>query len=91
MILETAATISGVKEMLLRGEWPTAPPIGYDIVKSNGKRSIVLNKYGKLLKKAFHWKVKEKVSSEEIIRRLAAQGLKITNQRISAIVVREKK
>ena len=76
--------MAGVKEMLLRGEWPTAPPIGYDIIKTNGKRSIMLNKDGKLLKKAFHWKVKEKVSSEEIIRRLAAQGLKISNQRMSA-------
>lgn len=76
--------MAGVKEMLLRGEWPTAPPVGYDIIKTNGKRSIVLNKDGKLLKKAFHWKAKEKVSSEEIIKRLAAQGLKISNQRISA-------
>ncbi|MCW3122470.1 MAG: resolvase domain protein [Flavipsychrobacter sp.] len=76
--------MAGVKEMLLRGEWPTAPPIGYDIVKTNGKRSIMLNREGKLLKKAFHWKVNEKVSSEEIIQRLAAQGLKISNQRMSA-------
>ncbi len=76
--------MAGVKEMLLRGEWCTAPPIGYDIVKSNGKRSIVVNNTGKLLRKAFYWKVKEKVTSEEIIRRLAAQGLKISNQRMSA-------
>ncbi len=76
--------MAGVKEMLLRGEWPTAPPIGYDIIKTNGKRSIVLNKDGKLLKKAFYWKANEKVSSEEIIKRLAAQGLKISNQRMSA-------
>jgi site-specific DNA recombinase len=76
--------MAGVKEMLLRGEWCTAPPIGYDIVKSDGKRSIVLNSKGKLLKKAFHWKAKEKVSSEEIIQRLAAQGLKMSNQRMSA-------
>ncbi len=76
--------MAGVKEMLLRGEWPTAPPIGYDIIKTNGKRSIALNKDGKLLKKAFYWKANEKVSSEEIIKRLAAQGLKISNQRMSA-------
>jgi site-specific DNA recombinase len=76
--------MAGVKEMLLCGEWPTAPPIGYDIIKTNGKRSIILNKDGKLLKKAFYWKANEKVSSEEIIKRLAAQGLKISNQRMSA-------
>ncbi len=76
--------MAGIKEMLLRGEWCTAPPIGYDIVRSNGKRSIVVNSTGKLLKKAFYWKIKEKITSEEIIRRLAAQGVKITNQRMSA-------
>lgn len=78
--------MAGVKEMLLRGEWCTAPPIGYDIVKSNGVRSIVVNSKGKLLKKAFYWKAKEKVTSEEIIRRLAAQGVKMTNQRMSAFL-----
>ncbi|MCD6011787.1 MAG: resolvase domain protein [Flavipsychrobacter sp.] len=75
--------MAGIKEMLLRGEWCTAPPIGYDIVRSNGKRSIVLNSKGKLLKKAFYWKAKEKLTSGEIIKRLAAQGLKIRDQRMS--------
>ena len=76
--------MAGVKEMLLRGEWCTAPPIGYDIVKSDGTRSIVVNSKGKLLRKAFHWKAKEKVTNEEIIRRLATQWVKMTNQRMSA-------
>ena len=28
--------MAGVKEMLLKGEWPAAPPFGYDIIKRNG-------------------------------------------------------
>ncbi len=76
--------MAGVKEMLLHGDWCTAPPIGYDIVKSDGKRSIVVNSKGKILRKAFHWKAKEQVTNEEIIRRLATLGVKMTNQRMSA-------
>ncbi len=77
--------MAGVKEMLLRGEWCTAPPIGYDTIKSNGKRAIVINYTGKLLRKAFFWKAREKVTNEEIIKRLKSQGLKIYSQRMSAI------
>ena len=78
--------MAGVKEMLSRGEWCTAPPIGYDIVRTNGKRSIVVNNKGKLLRKAFSWKAKEKVTNQELIKRLATQGLKMTNQRMSAFL-----
>jgi site-specific DNA recombinase len=78
--------MAGVKEMLLRGEWCTAPPFGYDIVKANGVRKIVVNSKGKLLRKAFYWKAKEKVTSEEILRRLAAQGLKLYNQQLSRLL-----
>ena len=46
--------MAGVKEMLLSGEWCTAPPLGYDIVKSGGQRRIVVNSKGKLFRKAFH-------------------------------------
>lgn len=77
--------MAGVKEMLLRGEWSTAVPMGYDIVRSEGGRRIVVNSKGKLLRKAFHWKAKEKQSSEEIIRRLAGLGLKVANQKLSKI------
>jgi site-specific DNA recombinase len=76
--------MAGVKEMLLRGEWSTAPPIGYDIIKSDGARKIVINAKGKILKKAFYWKIKEKITNEEVIKRLATQGIKMTNQRMSA-------
>ncbi len=77
--------MSGVKEALLRGEWCTAPPTGYDIVKTNGKKEIVVNAAGKLLRKAFYWKAHDKLSTEEIRRKLAAQGVKLSSQRMSEI------
>jgi DNA invertase Pin-like site-specific DNA recombinase len=45
--------MAGVKEMLLRGEWPTMPPMGYSIIRENALRKIVVNEKGKLLRKAF--------------------------------------
>jgi site-specific DNA recombinase len=78
--------MSGIREMLERGEWCTKPPLGYDIVKREGKRSIVINEKGKLLRKAFLWKLKDKLSNEEIIRRLSMLGLTIRNQKMSEML-----
>ncbi len=77
--------MAGVKEMLLRGEWPTMPPMGYSIIRENGIRKIVVNEKGKLIRKAFLWKAHESITNEEICNRLNALGFKIANQRISDI------
>ncbi len=75
--------MAGVREMLTKGEWPASPPFGYDIVKKNGKREIVINDQGRILKKAFYWKLNEKITHKEISERLVTYGLKVTIQRIS--------
>ncbi|RZJ92829.1 MAG: hypothetical protein EOO20_00495 [Chryseobacterium sp.] len=77
---------AGIKEMLLRGDWPTSPPLGFDIVRENNRRMIVVNEKGKLLKKAFEWKAYENVSNEVIRQRLAERGLKINHQRVSELL-----
>lgn len=74
--------MAGIKEKLLQGIWCTAPPLGYDIVRRNGKKEFVVNQRGKLLRKGFQWKA-EGVSNEEVRTRLAGHGLKLGNQRIS--------
>lgn len=74
--------MAGVREKLLNGIWVSAPPIGYSIVKENGKKSIVLNETGKLLKKAFVWKA-EGVSIEGLRIRLSEKGLDIDSRRIA--------
>ncbi|TRU46266.1 MAG: recombinase family protein, partial [Microcystis aeruginosa Ma_QC_Ca_00000000_S207] len=43
--------MTGTKESLLRGEWCTKPPLGYDIIRTNGVKKIVVNQTGKLLRK----------------------------------------
>ncbi len=77
--------VAGILEALNRGEWCHAAPRGYDSVKVNGKRKLVVNAQGKLLRKAFLWKVNEGISNEECIKRLAESGLKIPNQSMSSI------
>ena len=75
--------MAGVKEMLLRGDWPTMPPMGYSIIRENGLRRIMVNEKGKLLKKAFLWKAHERITNDEICKRFAALGLKLADQRLS--------
>ncbi len=77
--------MAGTKEALLRGDWCHKPPIGYSIVKKDGKRAIVVNESGKLIRKAFLWKANEKLSNEAIKIKLNALGLKLCHQRISAM------
>ena len=75
--------MSGVKEALLRGEWCHAVPMGYDVVRKEGKRLIVVNDKGRLLKKAFLWKANNNWSSQTIMKKLNALGLQIYHQKIS--------
>ena len=77
--------MAGVRDALLRGERVAKPLIGYSTIKENGKRKIVVNKTGKLLRKAFLWKANELVSNEEARKRLLVLGLKLPDQRISDI------
>ncbi|MBL7706856.1 MAG: recombinase family protein [Taibaiella sp.] len=77
--------MDGIRDMLLRGDWPTSPPIGFDVLRSNGKRCIIVNQKGKLIRLAFNWKANEGVTNEEIRIRLANRGLKVGHQKISDI------
>ena|SRR6185312_1497971 len=78
--------MAGIKEMLLRGDWPMRPPLGYDCVNINGKRKIVINQKGKVLRDAFYWKVEQSLSFDSIRERLAQKGIKLCRQRIGAIL-----
>lgn len=84
--LRRQKSMAGVREHLLHGEWCTKPPVGYDIVKVNGERKIVGNETGKLIKKMFLWKAKERLSNVEIQKRLEAHKLKYNLRRIAEIL-----
>ena len=75
--------MAGVQEALHRGEWCHKAPYGYDEIKVNGKRQIVLNAKGKLLQKAFYWKLNEKITNTQISERLGQHGLILNEKRLS--------
>ncbi len=85
--LRRLKTIEGMKEKMLRGQWASHAPIGYDHVTVNGQKTIVINQTGRLLRKAFLWKANEGISMVEILKRLDAHGLKLTKQAISKALV----
>lgn len=77
--------MAGTKEKLLAGIWCTQPPTGYDSIRQDGKKAILLNKKGKLVAKAFRWKA-DGMSNEEVRKRLAERGLILPDQRISEML-----
>ncbi len=74
--------MAGTKEKIRTGVWCGRAPMGYDIVRSDGKRSFVLNAKGKLIKKAFAWKL-QGISNEDIRVKLVQAGWNVGHQRIS--------
>ncbi len=81
--LRREKTIIGIRNALLRGEWCAKPPRGYDTIKINSKRTIVVNKEGEILRKAFLWIFYERLSQSDIQNRLLALGLKINKNSLS--------
>ncbi len=80
--LRRQRAMAGIKEKLERGIWCKKPPIGYDVIRTNGERKIVVNNLGKKLKKAFEWKA-QGMKNDEILQRLKAIGVKIYKQKLS--------
>jgi site-specific DNA recombinase len=78
--------MAGMREMLLRGNWPTKPAFGYDSQKINGQRTIVINAKGRVLRQAFEWKMSEGLSLDAIRVRLAQKGITLCKQRVAAIL-----
>ncbi len=77
--------MAGVREKLSKGIWCSSPPLGYDIVRSEGRKQFVVNAKGRLIAKAFMWKA-QGMAIIDIRNRLAAQGINICHQRVSDIL-----
>ena len=77
--------VGGVRDCLLRGEWPFRAPFGYDHYKVEKTHHLKVNKKGETLKKAFYWKAYEGLSNPEICDRLKALGITMNRKRLSEI------
>ena len=76
--------VAGMTEKFKQGYWVVKPPQGYDIIKINSERKIVVNEEGKKIKKAFEWKLAG-MKNEEIVERLCRMGVKMYKQQIHKI------
>jgi len=77
--------VAGMTEKFKQGHWVVKPPQGFDIVKINGDRKIVVNEEGKKIKKAFEWKLAG-MKNEEIVERLCRMGVNMYKQQIHKIL-----
>ena len=81
-------TVTGMRELLMEGYFPFAPPRGY-VNMNRGekadKQKIVLNDLGKLIQKAFLWKANQQMRNSEIVKRLQSMGANINERVIGQI------
>jgi site-specific DNA recombinase len=82
--LRRKRAIDGMRTKFEKGHWVTRTPQGYDMVKINGERKIVINETGKKLRKAFLWKA-EGMKNEEIIKRLNAMDVRMYKQQLTKV------
>ena len=82
--LRRKRAIDGMRTKFEKGYWVTKVPQGYDVIKINGERKIVVNAVGKKIRKAFLWKA-EGMKNEEIIERLKAMGVPMYKQQRTKI------
>jgi site-specific DNA recombinase len=83
--LRKQRSVAGMREKFKRGIWVAKPPIGYDVVKINGVRSIKINEIGKKIKRAFLWK-SEGMKNEEILDKLRSMGVRLNKQHLTKLL-----
>lgn len=83
--LRKQRSIAGMKEKFKRGIWVAKPPIGYDVIKINGTRTIEVNSVGKKIKKAFVWK-SEGMKNEAILEKLRSMGVSLNKQHLTKLL-----
>ena len=77
--LRSQRVIAGLKAKFEKGIWAVNAPQGYDSVIINGERKLVVNEEGKIIVKAFQWKI-DGMKNIEIVDRLRSLGLKKMNK-----------
>lgn len=82
--LRRQRVIAGMTYKFERGDWVVKPPQGYDTIKVNGCRKIVINDTGQKLKQAFEWKA-EGIKNDDIVGRLRALGVNMYRQQLCKI------
>ena len=76
---------NGRKNCLASGVYCGAVPVGYDKQGKSVNRTFSINEDGKLIKKAFQWKL-QGLANNQIIEKLKPYGLRFSKQRLHKIL-----
>lgn len=82
--LRKQRVVAGMIYKIERDHWLSLPPQGYDIVKINDQRKLVINETGKKIQKAFQLKA-QGWKNEAIISELKLLGLPMYHQQLTKI------
>ena len=79
--------VSGKEQCIRSGAWVLKAPLGYYKEGKSRETKCLLNDKGKLIAKAFQWKL-QRMPSVEIVSRLQARGLNLTDKRLHWILTK---
>ncbi|RYZ68486.1 MAG: hypothetical protein EOP09_09405, partial [Proteobacteria bacterium] len=82
-------TATNTREVMLKGYWPYATPMGYQNLKPKHRACehvYDITEEGKWLRKAFQWKAEGVLTNVEIVDRLKVRGLKLNTSNFKWIL-----
>lgn len=88
-ITKSDRTKLNTREVMLKGYWPYATPLGYINLKRKERacfHQYAITDEGKELKKIFYLKAEGKLSNREIIEKLQARGVRINEKMFRQII-----
>ena len=83
---KSQTTIDNSIKKLQQGRWVNHAPRGYDQKTTKAKQTITINAEGKFIRQAFHWKAEQKLTTEEIRKKLKNLGFTINKQKLSELL-----
>ena len=88
-VMKSDRTKIHTKEVMEKGFWPYVTPLGYDNLKKNQRacfHEYIITEEGKQLKNAFLWKCEGNMTNSDIILKLQARGVGITDKNFRYII-----
>lgn len=82
-------TSTNTREVMLKGYWPYLAPLGYQNLKPKHRacdHHFIITDEGKWLKRAFQWKAEGLLTNKEIIDKLSARGVRLTEKNFRWII-----
>ena len=88
--MKSDRTKVNTKEVMLKGYWPYAPPLGYENLNKKQRacnHKYVITKEGNLIKKVFQLKAEGILMNQEIIDKIKTLGLEIKKGSFKGIII----